>query len=76
MAVGARTRDQVESVAEEIGGLALELDVTDQAAVERAVDETERELGPIDLLVANAGIGGPRARPGRSTFRSGGASSR
>ena len=59
VAVGARTRDQVESVAEEIGGLALELDVTDQAAVERAVDETKRELGPIDLLVANAGIGGP-----------------
>jgi NAD(P)-dependent dehydrogenase (short-subunit alcohol dehydrogenase family) len=59
VAVGARTRDQVESVADEIRGLALELDVTDNAAVERAVDETERELGPIDLLVANAGIGGP-----------------
>jgi NAD(P)-dependent dehydrogenase (short-subunit alcohol dehydrogenase family) len=43
----------------EIGGLALDLDVTDAAAVERAVAETERELGPIDLLAANAGIGGP-----------------
>ncbi|MBA3717661.1 MAG: SDR family oxidoreductase [Actinobacteria bacterium] len=59
VAVGARTRDQVEAVAEEIGGIALELDVTDQAAVERAVEDTERELGPLDLLVANAGIGGP-----------------
>ena len=35
VAVAARTRDQVEQVAREIDGLALELDVTDQAAVER-----------------------------------------
>ena len=56
---------QVEEIAREIGGLALEVDVTDRAAVERMVAETERELGPIDLLAANAGIGGPRA-PGRA----------
>ena len=59
VAVGARTKDQVEEVAREIDGLAVELDVTDQADVERAVAETERDLGPIDLLCANAGIGGP-----------------
>ena len=53
--VAARTLAQVEAVAEEIGGRALELDVTDRAAVERAV----AEAGPIDLLVANAGVGGP-----------------
>src|SRR3954463_4176104 len=57
VAVAARTKDQVEQIAEEVGGLAVELDVTDLAAVERAVTETERELGPIDLLGANAGIG-------------------
>jgi 3-oxoacyl-[acyl-carrier protein] reductase len=59
VAVAARTQAQVEEVAREVGGLPLELDVTDQSAVERAVAETERELGPIQLLVANAGIGGP-----------------
>jgi NAD(P)-dependent dehydrogenase (short-subunit alcohol dehydrogenase family) len=57
VAVAARSKDQVEQVAQELGGLALELDVTDLKAVERAVAETERELGPIDLLAANAGIG-------------------
>jgi NAD(P)-dependent dehydrogenase (short-subunit alcohol dehydrogenase family) len=50
--VAARTREQVEAVAGEIGGRAVALDVTDRAAVERAVAEAE----PLDLLVANAGI--------------------
>jgi NAD(P)-dependent dehydrogenase (short-subunit alcohol dehydrogenase family) len=58
VAVAARTRAQVEKVAQEIGGLPLEVDVADRDAVERMVAETERQLGPIDVLVANAGIGG------------------
>src|SRR3954449_8681484 len=57
VAVAARTREQVDDVAGQIGGLALEVDVTDRAAVERMVAKTERELGPIDLLAANAGVG-------------------
>src|SRR6266513_2208211 len=59
VAVAARTRAQVDEVAAEIDGLALEVDVTDRGAVEGMVAETERKLGPLDLLVANAGIGGP-----------------
>jgi 3-oxoacyl-[acyl-carrier protein] reductase len=58
VAVAARTREQVENVAREIGGLALQIDVSDRANVERMIGETEQELGPLDLLVANAGIGG------------------
>jgi len=57
VAVAARTKEQVEEVASEIDGLALEVDVTNRAAVERMVADTERELGPLDLLAANAGIG-------------------
>jgi 3-oxoacyl-[acyl-carrier protein] reductase len=56
VAVSARSRDQVESVAAELAGLAIVGDVAEAADVERTVAETERELGPIDLLVANAGI--------------------
>jgi NAD(P)-dependent dehydrogenase (short-subunit alcohol dehydrogenase family) len=59
VAVAARTRRQVADVAEEIDGLPLETDVADRTAVERMVAEIEDRLGPIDLLVANAGIGGP-----------------
>lgn len=57
VAVSARTRSQVEAVAAELGGLAIEADVSKREDVERMVEQTERELGPIDLLVANAGVG-------------------
>jgi NAD(P)-dependent dehydrogenase (short-subunit alcohol dehydrogenase family) len=56
VAVSARTRDQVDAVANEIGGLAVVADVSKQADVEAMVAEVERELGPLDLLVNNAGI--------------------
>lgn len=56
VAVAARTREQVESTADEADGLALTVDVADRSSVERMVEETERELGPIDVLAANAGI--------------------
>jgi NAD(P)-dependent dehydrogenase (short-subunit alcohol dehydrogenase family) len=35
------------------------VDVTDRAAVEQAVERTERELGPVDLLVNNAAVATP-----------------
>jgi 3-oxoacyl-[acyl-carrier protein] reductase len=57
VAVTGRTSEQVEAVAWEIGGLALVGDVSERADVEAWVRHTETELGPIDLLVANAGIG-------------------
>lgn len=61
VAVAARTRAQVEDAAADLraaGALAVaaELDVTDALAVERAVARTAAALGPIDVLVNNAGI--------------------
>jgi NAD(P)-dependent dehydrogenase (short-subunit alcohol dehydrogenase family) len=57
VAVAARTAEEVEALAAETGGLALTGDVSRQADVEAWVERTEAKLGPIDLLVANAGIG-------------------
>ena len=45
VAVAARTREQVDEVAREIDGLALELDVTDLAAVARYGETLNNELG-------------------------------
>ena len=59
VAVTARTREQAEAVAGEIAGLALTGDVSRNEDVEEWVERTESELGPIDLLAANAGIGSP-----------------
>ena len=60
VAVTARTREQVESIADEIGGIALVGDVSRAEDVEAWVERTEAELGPISLLAANAGIGNPQ----------------
>jgi NAD(P)-dependent dehydrogenase (short-subunit alcohol dehydrogenase family) len=55
VAVSARTPWEIDEVAAEIDGLAVAGDVADEDDVTRMVIETERTLGPIDLLVANAG---------------------
>jgi NAD(P)-dependent dehydrogenase (short-subunit alcohol dehydrogenase family) len=58
----SRTGSQVRAVADEIAEqygvtvLPVGLDVTDAAAVSRAVMQAEQHLGPIDLLVNNAGV--------------------
>ena len=58
VAVTGRTAETIEAVAAEVGGLALAGDVSRADDVERWVETTESELGPIDLLVCNAGIAG------------------
>jgi NAD(P)-dependent dehydrogenase (short-subunit alcohol dehydrogenase family) len=50
--VAARSRDQVDAVAAEIGGQAIELDVASAASV----DACFSHIGSVDLLVANAGV--------------------
>jgi 3-oxoacyl-[acyl-carrier protein] reductase len=56
VAVSARTQEQVEAVASEIGALAVVADVSRRGDVEAMTARVGQELGPIDLLVANAGI--------------------
>ena len=47
--------DQAERVASSIGGTGVEIDVRDESAIDRLVDDTESTQGPIDLFVSNAG---------------------
>jgi 3-oxoacyl-[acyl-carrier protein] reductase len=51
--VTARSREQIETVAKETGGRAVEMDVSSPESVERGF----AAIGHVDLLVANAGIG-------------------
>jgi NAD(P)-dependent dehydrogenase (short-subunit alcohol dehydrogenase family) len=44
-------------VSGELQGLAIEMDVTREADIVAAVERVEREIGPIDLFVSNAGVG-------------------
>ena len=76
LAVSARTAEQVNEIAAEVDGLAVIADVTDRASVDSMVQQVESELGPIDLLVANAGRNARNSRLGRSSRASGGTCSR
>ena len=43
-------------VADEIGGLALRVDVSQEQEIVAAVNQAEQKLGPIDIFVSNAGV--------------------
>ena len=55
VAVADLSLADAQKVAEEIDGLAVEIDVTKPDSVAEAVAQTERDLGPIDILVNCAG---------------------
>jgi len=62
VALGARRADKLGSVARDVeaaGGKAFAhaLDVTDAASVDAFVGAAEANLGPVDVVVSNAGIG-------------------
>jgi NAD(P)-dependent dehydrogenase (short-subunit alcohol dehydrogenase family) len=64
VAIAARSADELAetaAIAEAAGGrmLAVTADVACAEDVRTMVERTERELGPIDLLVNNAGAAGP-----------------
>jgi NAD(P)-dependent dehydrogenase (short-subunit alcohol dehydrogenase family) len=58
VAVTGRSRERAREIAAGIpGALGLELDVRNESSIARAADEAWRELGGIDMLVNNAGLG-------------------
>jgi NAD(P)-dependent dehydrogenase (short-subunit alcohol dehydrogenase family) len=63
VAVMARRTDRLEALVAELnaaGGkaIAIALDVADAAAIGPALDQAEAALGPLSIMVNNAGVGG------------------
>jgi NAD(P)-dependent dehydrogenase (short-subunit alcohol dehydrogenase family) len=56
LALLGRDEAHLTKVAAETKGIAIVCDITDAAALDAAVARTESELGPVQILVQNAGI--------------------
>jgi 3-oxoacyl-[acyl-carrier protein] reductase len=56
VAINDLNESAAQSVANELGGIALPFDVTDSYAFDTAVDSCVSQLGRIDIMVNNAGI--------------------
>lgn len=56
VALAARSAEALERIAEEIGGLPVRMDVSSAASIDAGLARVREALGPIEVLVANAGI--------------------
>ena len=66
VAIAARRVDRLEALAQEIAAfdgraLPVALDVRDRSSIDAAIDAAETELGPLAIVVNNAGIAATRA---------------
>src|SRR5580692_7999792 len=55
VAIWERNADTAAAAAEEVGGLGITTDVRESAQVDEALARTQAELGPVSILVNNAG---------------------
>ncbi len=58
VAVLDRNGEGARAVAAEVGGLAVECDVGDEASIGAALDQVGAQLGPVEVCFSNAGIVG------------------
>ena len=59
VAITGRDDEKLKEVVKDLpGGVAIHADVTDPAHTLAVVDEVTQDIGPIDVLINNAGIGG------------------
>lgn len=52
-----RNLEGATTVAKEIGGIAMAVDVSKEADIQNLIETVEADIGPIDLFCSNAGIG-------------------
>ena len=60
LVLAARSKDKLDSLTDEVGGLAVECDVTSWEDQERMAAAALDEFGRIDVVFGNAGFGAPR----------------
>jgi NADP-dependent 3-hydroxy acid dehydrogenase YdfG len=56
VAVVARRKNRLDALVGEIGGVAIEADVTDREQAVGAVEQTVQEHGRLDIVINNAGV--------------------
>jgi NADP-dependent 3-hydroxy acid dehydrogenase YdfG len=56
VAAVARRKQRLDALVADIGGIAIEADITEREQAVAAVERTARELGRIDIVVNNAGV--------------------
>jgi NAD(P)-dependent dehydrogenase (short-subunit alcohol dehydrogenase family) len=61
--IADRDRGRADTVAKELSGHAITLDVTSEDSVNEAVASVEGEVGPVDILVTSAGVTQPPLSP-------------
>jgi NAD(P)-dependent dehydrogenase (short-subunit alcohol dehydrogenase family) len=61
--LGARDATRGEKAAAELGAEFVQIDVTEDASVQKAVSEIEKREGRLDVLINNAGISGGYLKP-------------
>ncbi len=57
VALTSRDASRARAVAAELGAVGVELDVRDERSVRAGIDAAYEELGGVDVLICNAGIG-------------------
>ena len=57
VAVGGRNMDELQKLADEIGGLAVQCDITSMAEIRSSVDTIIEEFGQLDIAVNSTGWG-------------------
>src|SRR4051812_38951437 len=56
VALAARRKDRLDALAGELGGLAIEADITSREQAINAVETAAGELGRLDIVINNAGV--------------------
>jgi NAD(P)-dependent dehydrogenase (short-subunit alcohol dehydrogenase family) len=52
-----------QRIAEEVGGMGVELDAGSEESIEALISQATAANGPIDVFISNAGVGGARGGP-------------